>query len=115
MNRSQRQNIIKALCASKEYLWDGNDNDSRYIGVTYVCDAIRVAYISGKINLNQHDAAADYIHEIIGGHSSVMSWLRLQLTPEQLVKYDKVKFTNHLEIQQYRLAWIDHMIAELSK
>ena len=114
MNKSQRQDIVIALTAAKKHVWDGT-----YPGYGHkcVCVAIMWAYtLDNAITAEQYWNACVYIEDLLGEYEDVSDWVLTNMSCTQKSEYDKLGSNGRVHaMQQYRHAWIDCMIADLSR
>lgn len=101
LNKSEKKRIIKALRAARPYIKSEQ--------CEFVCWALAWASGEKKIDRMDYALAQNYILLLINPYSSVFDWYRgTQYLVEPFVQPPT-------SWREYRLAWIDHMIEELSK
>jgi hypothetical protein len=95
----QRRQIVEALKACKQYLWDGERDvgDKAYC----ICFALRRTFLHGAY------LAVDVIDARIGEGNSLGRWLRYRGIPWKELTDDNM--------QAYRHAWVDQLIEEFSQ
>jgi hypothetical protein len=102
---------VRVLSAAKKYVamvvreCDLDDADHRQ---TYVCWAIDEAIEQGKISNNEGVKTKRMIEDRIDGCATVIEWLLVR-------KGIYIHGTTYEQRQDYRLRWMDAMIAEFSK
>jgi hypothetical protein len=75
---------------------------------TFICNALRTAYVHGEINEQYYIQAKIIIQNRLNESYTVEDWLQYY----QGVNIEKTSYNN---IQKYRHAWLDSLIEEFSK
>ena len=115
MTKHERKAIVRALTAAKKHLWDGQLPQP--IDTTnYICYALREAQINYEIDYSEYELAGEYIHELLYPCSTLHEWLSENLKGEQKTAYRMMRSAEwHGAMQTHRHAWVDKIIADLSK
>jgi hypothetical protein len=108
--KREKKQFVKLLEAAKTRLWDGHgglcylDDKEKYI-----CHAISPAFQRETTSVVK---LREYISYMLHGFTTVEYWLAKQ----RIISLGDIgSVRKDIEIQQYRLDWIDHMIQEFSK
>ena len=101
----EKKEFVKLLKKAKTRLWNGKH--ASVGGEIYICHAIHPGQSLRPI---VHKLRA-YIEYMLDGASSVEGYLLTQGIGMNLINEED----RNIKVQQYRLDWINHMIAEFSK
>ena len=103
--RRERADILKALKAAKQFLWDGKGIPAGKQGM--ICFCIDMAYIQRLISASGATSAQKMIMGRLEGNGGMYGFLRNQGISKNELTYERV--------QAHRLAWLDLLITEFSE
>lgn len=73
----------------------------------FICSAITESYNIGMIRKRDANVGIKYVTRAIGGHTSIVHWLRSRGVD--------VSNLPHNQVQQHRLDWIDNTLNNLEQ
>lgn len=101
----ERADILKALKAAKQFLWDGKGIPDGKQGMICIC--IDITHTKGLISASGATSAQKMIMGRLEGNEGMKGFLRKQGISENELTYERV--------QAHRLAWLDLLITEFSE
>lgn len=109
------EEIVKALQAAKKFLWDGKRDSVSEGLTTYICCAIDLACVMGRITAKEANKACEFISTTLSGEDNTLRWWLSKNMDRSIFKgrYRRSIQVHTEEMQAYRLAWIDALINEL--